>query len=343
MFWKHETRDHLPGGDMHNKSQLKIISESCEIIIPTRNRPELLGGTLDRIIDIGLGAVPLLVYDDASDAPEAVLASITKRFPDAGIVRGTTCRGQAYGRNALLKQCSRPWVICLEDDSYPIELGDMARWLSNSTDRNVAAVGFQCRDKATGRTDEETGTTKPELRPCFLGGAVMFNRNRILSVGGYREFWRYGFEEPELALRLFGAGLQIWYDPSVLIEHNHVISAIARRNQEEYLRLYVRNAYLMHALNVSWPFGALYGLASAMRQARQKPNLLAHATLGLLDGLLDGIRYGRRKERMGRCQFLQWRNWRRRIAAVRSTAGVGEPVLPTDRECAHPKVAERKP
>lgn len=300
---------------MKHVDPLTAIAERAAMIIPTRNRPELLGETLDRLLGVGFDNVPLYVYDDASDEPEQVRETVLARFPAARIIRGKRKAGQAYGRNVLLRTIDREYAICLDDDVYFLDTGRLHEWLLSGREaERPAVVTFHCRDRQDHPEDmPDKICTRAEPSPGFLGGACLFRAPTILDVGGYRDFWGYGYEEPELALRLYARGHLLYSDPSIKVEHNHRIDKIARRDDAEYARLYARNAILMYTLNTAPAWGLARGLARSMRfvlrRKRQRPSAIAGTVLGVV----DTFRYWRcrnavpvKKVRHWEAAFRQW-------------------------------------
>jgi GT2 family glycosyltransferase len=100
----------------------------------------------------------------------------------------------------------------------------------------------------------------------FLGGASLFHLPSVLAVGGYRECFVYGYEEPELAFRLWLAGMKIEYLP-IMISHNQFHSPQEQRDYREYDFLYARNGILMSSLNMPLWFGLPHGLLRSLRRS----------------------------------------------------------------------------
>lgn len=242
------------------------MTAPCSLLIATRNRPHILAETLQRLQEKGFGEHPLWLYDDASDDPQAI-ERVRAAWPGAQLIREERQRGQSHGRNVLLRACGTPYAVCLDDDQYFLDAGRLADWLVEARPAGApAAVSFQCRAKRDGRLD------RPAELPSgpttwFMGGCVLFHVPTVLAVGGYRDWWIYGYEEPELALRLFAAGHGIWYDASVLVEHNQWYDPGERRDFREYDYLYARNAVLLASLNYPLPLGMAVGIFRSVRRA----------------------------------------------------------------------------
>lgn len=288
------------------------MNQHCSILIPTRNRPAFLRDSLSRLRAIGLGNLPLLVYDDASDDPKAVADAVLGTWPGATLIRGETKSGQCLGRNTLLRRCATPFAIMLDDDQYFLELGPLSRYTDPAhRDPSRAAVAFQNRDKHDGRLDFPA-TVGPRRSPFYMGGSVLFHVPSILAVGGYREFWGYGYEEPELATRLFARGLHVWFDPGILVEHNHVVTPESGRDHTEYHVLYTRNAMLLATLNMPIWIGLPIGLLRAWRRARSTPGYTAAKARGIADGFTRTVRHWHERAPMSSSQAMAWLRFNRR-------------------------------
>jgi glycosyltransferase involved in cell wall biosynthesis len=261
------------------------VSVPCSILIATRNRPQILADTFARLREKGFGGYPLWVYDDASDDPPAIQA-VVQSWPGAQLRREDRQRGQAHGRNVLLRACGTSYAICLDDDQYFLEPGQLASHLVEPRPADAcAAISFQCVAKKDGRLD------RPAELPSgpttwFMGGCVLFHVPSVLKVGGYRPWWVYGYEEPELALRLYGAGFGLWYDASILIEHNQFYNPSERRDFAEYDYLYARNAVLLTSMNYPLCYGLPLGIARSIRRAFLFRRHAASKIRGLWDGVV---------------------------------------------------------
>ncbi|MCX6901980.1 MAG: glycosyltransferase [Verrucomicrobia bacterium] len=251
--------------------------DNLAILIPTRNRPAILATTLKELAKVGLKDAALWVYDDASEKPQAV-QDVVKTWPGGRIIRGEQRVGQAAGRNVLLRACGKEYGLLLDDDSFPASAEGLVEHLAGSrTPERPAIVTFQYKSMADGKL------SRPACVPagpagCFSGGGSVFHIPSVLGVGGFRDFFTYGYEEPELSMRLWLRGLTIWYDPRVVINHNHFETPDERRDYREYDYLYARNGILMSSLNMPFWFGLPHGLARSLRLSlRLRRNVWARA------------------------------------------------------------------
>jgi GT2 family glycosyltransferase len=130
-----------------------------------------------------------------------------------------------------------------------------------------------------------------------------------LSAGGYREFLVYGYEEPELALRLWLAGIAIEYFPITII-HNHFCTPDERRDDNEYDYLYARNGILMSSLNMPLWFGLPHGLARSIRHSIHFRKNFGAKFCGTLSGVWLSFALWQKRTP---CRFAQALAWCRHV------------------------------
>lgn len=260
------------------------MNAPCSILIATRNRPQILADTFARLRGKGFGSYPMWVYDDASEDASAI-REVVASWSGAQLRREDRQRGQAYGRNVLLQACGTPYAICLDDDQYFLEQGRLASHLVEQRSADAcAAISFQCMAKMDGRLDRPADLPSGPTT-WFMGGCVLFHVPSVLKVGGYRPWWVYGYEEPELALRLYGAGFGLWYDATILIEHNQFYNPSERRDYREYDFLYARNSVLLTSMNYPLWYGLPLGMARSIRRAFFLRRNAASKIRGFCDGV----------------------------------------------------------
>lgn len=280
----------------------------CAILIPTRNRPGILAETLGRLRAGPLSEGRLMVYDDASDDAGAV-AGVVSGFPGAEVIRGVKRIGQAGGRNVLLRRCGRERAVMLDDDQYIVEAGPLKDYVRDDATDSAAVVAFQSVNVGDGRVS----IVSPAASGCastFMGGACLFRVADVLGVGGFRESFTYGWEEPELAMRLWMAGHRVLYDRRIVAEHNHVIAGAARRDLGEYTFFHARNMVLTYTLNAPlWcalPWGAMKSLRFAGLQGAHRADALRGLRAGIAGSFCSAER---RPQPAGR--FAAWLRYTR--------------------------------
>jgi len=253
------------------------------ILIPTRNRAGILATTLKELQNAGLGEVPLWIYDDCSADPAAIPKTV-EGWPRVRVISGKKRVGQAEGRNVLMRACGKEFGLFLDDDSFPRSVAGLQKHLVYNPELRRAVVTFQYMDIPTQRystpVDQPAGPAR-----AFQGGGSLFHIPTILGLGGFRSFFIYGYEEPELSCRLQMNGFHIWYEPSLVVFHNHFETPAEFRNHAEYHYLYARNSILMSSLNMPLWLGLPHGLARSVRRSFYQRNYCWPKCRGTADGI----------------------------------------------------------
>ena len=259
------------------------MEHQLAILIPTRNRPGILFRTLTELLERGFSCYPLYIYDDNSDEPEK-LDTVRTLWPDAHIIRSNERYGQAKGRNILMQHCQEELGLFLDDDCWPENLSIMQKILAELATSNSSVATFQYFALADGSYSMPATVEKQEMS-SFLGGANISKIEHLRAVGGFRELFCYGCEEPELTLRLWMNGYHVEYFPEGIVVHNQFYTQEEKRDYKEYDYLYARNTVLMSSLNFPLLFGLPYGIGRSLRR-----NLYHKRNFGIkFVGLFAGI------------------------------------------------------
>jgi GT2 family glycosyltransferase len=269
------------------------------IIMPTRNRPEVLARSLALIRARGFKDTPIYVFDDASGDAEAV-ANAAGSVPGVTLIRSEQQLGPAGGRNRLLHAAQASWCLALDDDCYPREDFDIAQWISiDPHPSDPIIINFLCFRPSDGDLSPK-GHTASGPTNAFHGGASLLHRESILNIGGYRDFLVFGLEDTELALRTWASGYQVWIDPENVVIHEHVAGGRDLRKEAFY---YVKNRILVGMLTAPLYIGIPHGFVSAARRIFHHRYPFT-AAQGLANGLWDGVRYFNQRKSL---TFKQWR------------------------------------
>ncbi|MGH7242247.1 MAG: glycosyltransferase family 2 protein [Phycisphaerales bacterium] len=205
-------------------------------IIPTRNRPEVLRETLCGIEALGghAGGAEIIVVDNASEpsarVPQALANGVT-----IDLVRRTQNEGAAARNVAVLHaDPASDWVVMLDDDSHPLDLGFV-----ESLRRQPRDVGAVSADIFLGSSREAiTGREQGGLPEVFIGCGVAIRRSLFVALRGYDHRFNYYAEEYDLAARILLAGYRVVFDPAFRVLHRKVT---AGRDMNTILGRLVRN------------------------------------------------------------------------------------------------------
>ena len=110
--------------------------DAVTVVIPTRNRPDLLALTLTSVLDQRDVELRVIVVDDASSVE---IDSASSAFADARvrIVRQPVTRGVSAARNRGVTETTTEWVAFCDDDDL---------WSPDKLRRQLAAVESPRRD-----------------------------------------------------------------------------------------------------------------------------------------------------------------------------------------------------
>lgn len=201
-------------------------------IIPTRDRPEVLQRTLAQIASLGEHDAEVIIADNASQHVPQVGRELSSGVP----VRLLRLRENhaAAARNLAAREASRrsQWIVMLDDDSAPLDLG-VLRAVAQAAPE-VAAVAAEIFLGPDAPTCREQGGL-PEV---FIGCGVAIRTRLFNTLGGYDSEFDYYAEEYDLAARLILAGWQITLDRRFRVRHEKITRG---RDFSRIVRNLVRN------------------------------------------------------------------------------------------------------
>ncbi len=185
-------------------------------VIPTRNRPEVLERTLDRIAALGEHDAEVIVADNASDEPVRA-----RPWLSSGVqVRVLRLKQNhaAAARNLAASEAHRrsQWIVMLDDDSYPLDLGVLRAVAQAAPETGAIAAEIFLPDGAASRR-EQGGL--PEV---FIGCGVAIRTKLFNHMGGYDAEFDYYAEEYDLSARLILDGWRIELDRRFRVMHEKI-------------------------------------------------------------------------------------------------------------------------
>jgi len=201
-------------------------------LLPTRNRPERLAATLKAIGALSAerheahGGCEIVVVNDASDVP--VRGTDRAGEIPVRLIRVDEPRGAA-ARNEGVRAAGGDWIVMLDDDSWPLDLGHLEAIADAPAD--VAAIGAEI---ILGEGRREDGGL-PEV---FVGCGAAVRRAAFIDAGGYDATFHYYAEEYDLCAKLLLAGWRVVHDWRFRVRHEKVAQG---RDMNLILRRLVRN------------------------------------------------------------------------------------------------------
>lgn len=228
---------------------VRVDLPSVSIIVPTRNRMELLSTCLEGLKSTRYPDVEVIIVDNDSDDPDALayLAAIDPSF--ARVIRHPGAFN--YSRiNNLAAAEAKGQLLCLLNNDIEINSSDWLSILATQALRSdVGAVGPQLLypdgriqhagvvigvGNAAGHAHrllrpEEEGYFRRHALPHFVsavtGACLVVAREKFLAVGGLNEKdFAVAYNDVDLCLRLNQSGWQSLYEPRAVLVHHESVS-----------------------------------------------------------------------------------------------------------------------
>lgn len=205
----------------------------------------------------------------ASDAPSPLPLRPSILYPRLTCLLLEHNTGIA-ARNIMFDRVRTPYLLTLDDDSWPRGTDDVLRLLQTmESDRRIASVCAACVHPDTG-VAETAGIERfasagdaahgYDVVNIAAGGSLL-RMSAVRCTEGYGEEFFWGREENDLAFQLLLCGYRIVYDPRAVIWH--ALSPVGRR-QYERLRYVTRNSLWLlwkyFPLVVALPVSLLFSL-----------------------------------------------------------------------------------
>ncbi|NRB75835.1 MAG: glycosyltransferase family 2 protein [Verrucomicrobiales bacterium] len=227
-------------------------SPQVTVSIATKDRPEDLAETLRQLKQFGLDEAPILILDDGSSPP------ISERhidgLPNAKLLRLTEPHGQASGRNRIAREAETPYLLQLDDDSFPIEgkIDDIVSALDSEPDRIAIAIPME--EPSRNRPIPEQLLYKDSIEvKSFVGCSALLDRKKFLKVGGYAE-WIGGWgEEEEFCIRALREGYKVTTSSALRIRHmasssGRSLDDIRAKSVSHHMGIWIRHAPTLTAI-----------------------------------------------------------------------------------------------
>ncbi len=181
------------------------MSAAASVIIPTRNRKEMLRRAIASAMMQDL-PVEIIVLDDGStDGTDAMMAA---EFPHVRYERSATPVGPSVLRNRGATLATTEYLLPIDDDAEFMSPATVRQTIGDFDHPRIAAVGIpyinvRVSPEVQQRPPDRDGTW---IASAYVGAAHALRREPFLKVGGYREHLFYMGEESDVCIRLLAAG-----------------------------------------------------------------------------------------------------------------------------------------
>ncbi len=209
---------------------------TLSVLIATCNRPKLLTQCIKSILENSILPNEIIVIDQSDDSESELLQSSLEKLSPLINYCHVDWRGKSKALNHGLS-FSQSEFLALTDDDVKVE----PNWLETfmgiiQKHKNVKAF--------CGRVLSEPGTSPDDylnlvleenerwidkcsnpISPSFCGANVFINREILISLGGYNQFFGPGEifknnDDGELAYRLIKNNYPILYTPELFVYHS---------------------------------------------------------------------------------------------------------------------------
>ncbi len=210
------------------------------VVIPTRDRVEVLARTLEALAGQELDglAMEVIVVDNGSPARSlARISSLGEAAPFRFSLLTEPRSGASAARNAGTSVARADRILFLGDDTRPADEGlvaDHVRALSERPGKRVVmgacvwAPGVEVTPvmewlERTGKSHDYAIFQRGEGELINLySNNLSLPREALLEVGGFDErFPQYGWEDYDLALRLADRGYRLCFLAELVVHHDH--------------------------------------------------------------------------------------------------------------------------
>jgi len=277
-------------------------------VLPTRDRPAILAATLTALASLPAHNAEVVIVDNASRVPPSVPLRLANGMGVTLLLRGRNDGAAARNEGVLAADPASEWIVMLDDDSAPTDLGVLGAISRARADVGAVAAEIFLEPRPGGSAGGgHVLTARREsggLPEVFVGCGVAIRREAWNSTArgslsaGYDPAFGYYAEEYDLSARLLLAGWRIGFDRGFRVVHRKVSTG---RDMDLILRRLVRN-------NV-WTM-ARYAPAGARRRAIAG-TIARYARIATLERAELGFGQG-----LGELALTLWRQPRRAMPSV---------------------------
>ncbi len=279
------------------------LEKLLTISIASKDRPEVVEATLRKIHEFGLEDCPLILCDDGS-SPQLAPPALSL-FTRGRVLRNPVAQGQAAARNRIATECSTPYLLQLDDDSYPV-CGSLDEALAIIKEHdNCAALALALDEPPRGRRTGMPHEGNSEPIRAFVGCGCILRVKFFLEIGGYAEWLGATGEEDEFCIQLNRVGKSVLYTDRLRVRHD--VSHVGRDEEAIRFRSYRNWSWIwVRYLPCSVLGVLLFGL-----WLRAIGQILRGKGLAALRGCIEGLQPPsprRKRESVTLAQYLSFRS-----------------------------------
>ena len=274
----------------------------------TRNRKDELRRAIDSCLAQSV-PVEIIIRDDGSTDGTADM--VRRDYPMVNFDRSETPSGSIANRNKAVNAATAPIIISIDDDAAFDSPRTVEQTIADFDNPRVGAVSIPYIDvlktpEVQQRAPDPAGVW---VHNYFRGCAAAWRRDVFLKVGGYQSALYHMVEEPELCLRLLGAGYVTRLGRADPVHHFES----PNRDPRRILRQQTRNQVLMGYFNAPLymlPFHLVGTSLNSLRYGARVGSLKDTAS-GTWQGLIDIPRHLSKRKPVSSAAYFLYRRLRR--------------------------------
>lgn len=244
-------------------TQPGLADPLVSVILPTRNRADLVPGAMASVLAQSVPDLELIVIDDASDdGTSDYLAAAANRDGRVRIVRNTVPQGGAGARNEGIALSRGSWIAFLDDDDewLPMKLQRQLQRLESEPRAVACSCSYVARAPSgaarTMRVPQSVSLRQLLMRNCLGGASMCLCSAAVLKgIGGFDRGFASG-QDFDLWVRLRQQGDVVSCDEPLAVHRAHGGLRITSDMRAQYLgarRFYFKHRGLMDlALRRHW-------------------------------------------------------------------------------------------
>lgn len=282
----------------------KLVS----IVIPTRNRENLLCDTIGYLFNQSYKNIEIIIIDQADSHSQATICFLNK-VKDKIRYFHVREKGLPNARNVGINKAKGDIILFLDDDIIPDNDLVLYHLEAYEVDKKIEGVG----GKVTGNEDYDIPKNVNKYCGVRLSGRVYMNRAALISMysrslpGGNMSFKKEIFEkvghfdknyignalleETDFCYRVRKAGCKLYYEPKAKLHHLQASLGGCRSiNMSDYNYFRFRNTMLFYLKNmrkIFLPYMIFVHLLVAIKKtllSTRKMEDLGKMVKGLIDG-----------------------------------------------------------
>lgn len=219
------------------------------VAIATHNRLEDLKVTLNRLTEYDDAIDQILVCaDGCSDGTQDY---VRQEVPDALLIENNPGKGSIPSRNRMILQADAPYVLLLDDDSYPVEpdFFDHVVQIMEAMPK-IGVLTFPQRSDEFPETLTQQDFGENQRVGTFTSSGSIIRKSLFKALGGFPGFFFHAYEEPDYSLRVHASGNLVVQWNNLTVRHHYTQQM---RNEGRTHRRHARNEMWSTLMRAPFP------------------------------------------------------------------------------------------